>query len=59
MEWKFRIISEIRCWYAYGFAFEIEYSHVFHGIYFKLAHSEFHIGWWKGDTWKKYINNLR
>ncbi len=55
VKWKFHILFKIKCWYAYGFAFEIEYSPKFHGIYFKLAHTEVHVGTWSNSAYKNYL----
>ena len=42
-----RNLPTVECWYAYGFGFEIEWSPVFRGAYFKALCIEFHLGFWK------------
>ena len=44
--WKLKIFGEVECWYAWGAAIEIEWSHVFRGIYFKIGCIGVHIGIW-------------
>ncbi len=53
-KWKFHIFALGECWYAYGGAFEIEWSPIFHGVYFKIGCIGCHIGYWKGDAHIKY-----
>lgn len=50
--WRFfhhRNIPFVECWYAWGVAFEVEWSSVFRGIYFKIGCIGFHVGAWKSE----------
>jgi len=51
LKWSLKNKIEVECWYAYGFGFEVEWSPLFRGVYFKFLCFGVHVGWWKQENW--------